>query len=382
MSSSDTRTLVEHGLVQVHERLRDRRPALHREDTVRDEAAGRLVVLEAVPKLRVGFPRQWVEVRHGAKVDWLRCNSLLHRASRNGVVAPPGWRQVRCCLERAHTHGLSQVGTDMGHAAPLKSFPQVDHHQASGELALVYEDIHATLRLPWVAFAIRVLAQFPHFVPAAWAALKPQISTRHAENAADLIRLAAIVPGRPPPDPRPKLSTLGWPPEQIANLNGVLDCVTPTGLPRPSFVVTTVTAVAKAPSALRKCAFWSRSLPTGAFVKGYRKAQRHCRAGACDVILPAYSPSAARWPPGSSAKCCRDADSRTLLAIGVFFALDRVLRDECVVQVERGDKGGLKERSHETQHPWRLLPRATAGAASWGPTGSTCSSLWSWRPSG
>ena len=113
----------------------------------------------------------------------------------------------------------------MANTAPVKSFPQVDHHQASGELALLYEDIHATLRLPWVAFAIRVLAQFPHYVPAAWAALKPQISTRHAEQASDLIRRAAIVPGPPPPDPRPKLLALGWPPEKLAKLTGVLDCL-------------------------------------------------------------------------------------------------------------------------------------------------------------
>ncbi len=65
-------------------------------------------------------------------------------------------------------------------SAALKTFPQVDHHQATGELARIYEDIHCTLRLPWVAFAIRVLSQFPHFVPAAWAALKPHISTRYA----------------------------------------------------------------------------------------------------------------------------------------------------------------------------------------------------------
>ena len=109
--------------------------------------------------------------------------------------------------------------------AVLKTFPQVDHHQATGELALVYEDIHATLRLPWVAFAIRVLSQYPHFVPTAWAALKPQISTRYAEHAADRVRRAAIVPGPPPPDPRPKLLAMGWSPEKIAQLSQVLDCL-------------------------------------------------------------------------------------------------------------------------------------------------------------
>jgi hypothetical protein len=112
----------------------------------------------------------------------------------------------------------------MAEIAVIKTFPQVDHHQANGELALVYEDIYATLRLP-CAFAIRVLSQFPHFVPTAWAALKPQISTRYAEHAADLVRQAAIVPGAPPPDPLPKLLARGWSPEKLAKLTRILDCL-------------------------------------------------------------------------------------------------------------------------------------------------------------
>ena len=110
-------------------------------------------------------------------------------------------------------------------AAALKTFPQVDHHQATGELARIYEDIHCTLRLPWVAFAIRVLSQFPHFVPAAWVALKPQISTRYAERGADLIRRAALVPGAPPPDPWPGLLANGWTPAKIAELQASLRCL-------------------------------------------------------------------------------------------------------------------------------------------------------------
>jgi hypothetical protein len=45
----------------------------------------------------------------------------------------------------------------------LQKFPQVDHHEAAGVLGEVYEDIHNTLRVPWVAFAIRVMSQFPAF---------------------------------------------------------------------------------------------------------------------------------------------------------------------------------------------------------------------------
>lgn len=113
----------------------------------------------------------------------------------------------------------------MDERPPIRKFPQVDHHEASGELAAVFEDIHGTLRLPWVAFAIRVLSQFPTFVPAAWAALKPNIATRHAEQAADAIRQAAILPGPPPPDPTPRLRAAGWSDEKLAVLHGALDAL-------------------------------------------------------------------------------------------------------------------------------------------------------------
>jgi hypothetical protein len=103
------------------------------------------------------------------------------------------------------------------------NFPQVDHHEASGALADVYEDIHNTLRVPWVAFAIRVMSQFPHFIPAAWTALKPQIATRYAEDGADLIRLNAIVPGPAMPNPTPKLLSMGWQEPEIAELRTSLD---------------------------------------------------------------------------------------------------------------------------------------------------------------
>ena len=105
----------------------------------------------------------------------------------------------------------------------LAKFPQVDHHQASGELAEVYEDIHKTLRLPWVAFGIRVMSQFPHFIPNAWAALKPNISTRYAEDGADLVRLNSIIPGPAMPNPTPKLVALGWKDAEIAKLKSALD---------------------------------------------------------------------------------------------------------------------------------------------------------------
>jgi len=113
----------------------------------------------------------------------------------------------------------------MAKSSVVTKFPQVDHHQASGELKDVYEDIHNTLRLPWVAFGIRVMSQFPNFIPEAWAALKPQISTRYAEDGADLVRLNAIIPGPAMPNPAPKLLKAGWTKEQITELKSALDAL-------------------------------------------------------------------------------------------------------------------------------------------------------------
>ena len=106
---------------------------------------------------------------------------------------------------------------------PISKFPQVDYADASGELSKIYNDIQFTLRVPWVAFAIRVMSQFPAFVPAAWQMLKPQISTLYAEKGADLVREASIIPGPPPPDPRPKLRAAGRSDEEISKIQQALD---------------------------------------------------------------------------------------------------------------------------------------------------------------
>jgi Halocarboxylic acid dehydrogenase DehI len=106
---------------------------------------------------------------------------------------------------------------------PISKFPQVDQADASGELAKIYDDIRSTLRMPWVPFAIRVMSQFPAFVPAAWQALKPQISTLYAEKGADLVREASIIPGPTPPDPRPKLRAAGRSDEEISKIHKALD---------------------------------------------------------------------------------------------------------------------------------------------------------------
>ena len=118
------------------------------------------------------------------------------------------------------------TGTYMSERPILQEFPQVDYDKASGKLGEIYEDIQNTLRVPWVAFAIRVMSQFEHFVPEAWAALRSQISTRYAEEGADRIREGSIVPGPAPADPTPQLLANGVTEGEIKKLKATLDALT------------------------------------------------------------------------------------------------------------------------------------------------------------
>jgi hypothetical protein len=106
---------------------------------------------------------------------------------------------------------------------PMPKFPEIDQADARGKLAQIYDDIEFTLRVPWVPFAIRVMSLFPDFVPDAWQMVKPQISTVYAEKGADLVREASIIPGPPPPDPRPKLRAAGRSDEEIGKISRALD---------------------------------------------------------------------------------------------------------------------------------------------------------------
>jgi hypothetical protein len=44
---------------------------------------------------------------------------------------------------------------------PISKFPEVEQPDASRELANIYKDIQGTMRVPWVPFAVQVLAAWP-----------------------------------------------------------------------------------------------------------------------------------------------------------------------------------------------------------------------------
>ena len=107
--------------------------------------------------------------------------------------------------------------------ATYRKYPQVDHADATGELKEVYDDIQATLRVPWVAFACRVIATVPGYLPLAWRAAQPNFATRYAERAVDALRERSLLPGSNPPDLRPKLRELGWDDTRIDALRRAVD---------------------------------------------------------------------------------------------------------------------------------------------------------------
>ncbi len=107
--------------------------------------------------------------------------------------------------------------------ANLAQFPQVEHWDAAGELESTYDDIRLTLRVPWVAFACRVLATFPTFLPLAWRRSSDAFGTLYAEQAADELRERSLLGVDPPLDLQDALRALTWDEENIASVRRVLN---------------------------------------------------------------------------------------------------------------------------------------------------------------
>lgn len=72
--------------------------------------------------------------------------------------------------------------------------------EVSGPTAQVYEDIRTSLRVPFVNFIFRVLANYEEYLVAEWTRLRPWVRTRHFEQDADALRAsvaASLSPARP-----------------------------------------------------------------------------------------------------------------------------------------------------------------------------------------
>nr|CAA75671.1 2-haloacid dehalogenase [Rhizobium sp.] len=102
-------------------------------------------------------------------------------------------------------------------------FPQISQSDVGGEMEATYENIRQTLRVPWVAFACRVLATVPEYLPVAWARTAEAMSTRYAEQAADELRERSLLSIEPKVDLKKRLRGAGWDNAQIEEVRRVVN---------------------------------------------------------------------------------------------------------------------------------------------------------------
>lgn len=89
--------------------------------------------------------------------------------------------------------------------ALVPRLPEVMPDQAGGQLHRVYEEVRQTLRVPFVNFVFRVLANYEDYLVPEWDRLRPWARTLGFERAADAIRGAALL------KPAPAFTDLDWP---------------------------------------------------------------------------------------------------------------------------------------------------------------------------
>jgi hypothetical protein len=68
---------------------------------------------------------------------------------------------------------------------------EVPESQAEGKIKATYDDVKATLRIPYVPDLIRALAIYPNYLQLAWIALKPNSQTVYFERQSDRLRRTA-----------------------------------------------------------------------------------------------------------------------------------------------------------------------------------------------
>ena len=109
------------------------------------------------------------------------------------------------------------VGEEVGEAEPndrsgdvergLRLVPRLGEvmpGEADEEVRTVYEGVRTNLRVPFVNFVFRVLANYPSYLTFAWARLQPCLLTPRFEEASDALRARALL------EPVPDASDVDW----------------------------------------------------------------------------------------------------------------------------------------------------------------------------
>lgn len=86
-----------------------------------------------------------------------------------------------------------------------QALAEVPEAQAEGKIKSIYDDVKATLRVPFVPSVTRSLAVYPDYLIPAWTVLKPNAQIQFFEQQSDRIRRLAVSEatglGRPPAPP-------------------------------------------------------------------------------------------------------------------------------------------------------------------------------------
>jgi hypothetical protein len=86
----------------------------------------------------------------------------------------------------------------------IPQIPEIMPDEADERIRPIYEDVQRTLRVPFVNFIFRTLANYPDYFEAAWSHLSPVLRTRVFEQAADELRARALL------EPIPNASDVEW----------------------------------------------------------------------------------------------------------------------------------------------------------------------------
>ena len=85
-------------------------------------------------------------------------------------------------LEQRVAHGMER----------MPQLVDLTADKAGAQLRPLYDDIEQTLRVPFVNFIFRMLANFPAYFEPAWRGLAPNLRTVEFEQAADRLRAAGV----------------------------------------------------------------------------------------------------------------------------------------------------------------------------------------------
>lgn len=105
-----------------------------------------------------------------------------------------------------HREAMLRRGPDL-----IARLPDITPERADERLRPVYDDIKRTLRVPFVNYLFRVLANYPNYLVPAWNRTRPLVCRPAFEEGADDLRSRALL------EPLPNAAAANW--DALADMN-------------------------------------------------------------------------------------------------------------------------------------------------------------------